>query len=77
MPWTRSPPGRAPRLPLPLKTGPDGISVPSPLESLVLVASLRAVARLSPEQREVLSSVVAGDEQMQVRVRAPAPRVRH
>ncbi|WP_141592783.1 MULTISPECIES: hypothetical protein [unclassified Myxococcus] len=69
--------GRAPRLPLPLKTGPDGISVPSPLESLVLVASLRAVARLSPEQREVLSSVVAGDEQMQVRVRAPAPRVRH
>ncbi len=69
--------GRAPRLPLPLKTGPDGIGVPSPLESLVLVAALRAVARLSPTQQEVLSNVVAGDEQMQVRVRAPAPRVRH
>ena len=69
--------GRAPRVPLPLKTGPEGIDVPSPLESLVLVAALRAVARLSPTQREVLSNVVAGDAQMQVRVRAPAPRVRN
>jgi hypothetical protein len=69
--------GRVPRLPMPLKTGPDGIGVPGPVEALVLVAALRAVARLSPEQQEVLSTVVAGDAQMEVRVRAPAPRVRH
>jgi hypothetical protein len=69
--------GRVPRLPMPLKTGPDGIGVPNPVEALVLVAALRAVARLSPEQQEVLSTVVAGDAQMEVRVRAPAPRVRH
>lgn len=69
--------GRVPRLPMPLKTGPDGISVPGPVEALVLVAALRAVARLSPEQQEVLSTVVAGEAQMEVRVRAPAPRVRH
>nr|AHE14557.1 hypothetical protein asmbl_13 [uncultured bacterium] len=69
--------GRVPRLPMPLKTGPDGIGVPGPVEALVLVAALRAVARLSPEQQEVLSTVVADDAQMEVRVRAPVPRVRH
>jgi hypothetical protein len=69
--------GRVPRLPMPLKTGPEGISVPSPVEALLLVAALRAVARLSPDQQEVISTVVAGDAQMEVRVRAPAPRVRH
>jgi hypothetical protein len=69
--------GRVPRLPMPLKTGPDGISVPNPIEAVLLVAALRAVARLSPDQQEVLSTVVAGEAQMEVRVRAPAPRVRH
>jgi hypothetical protein len=44
---------------------------------VLLVAALRAVARLSPEQQEVLSTVVAGEAQMEVRVRAPVPRVRH
>ncbi|MCE9669192.1 hypothetical protein LY474_15370 [Myxococcus stipitatus] len=68
---------RVPRLPMPLKTGRDGVSVPSTVEALVLVATLRAVARLSPEQDEVHSSVVAGEERMDVRVRAPTPRVRH
>jgi hypothetical protein len=69
--------GRAPRLPLPLKTGPGGLSVPSAVEALVLVATLRAVARLDPDRREALSTVVAGEEQMAVRVLAPQPRVRH
>ncbi|MHA7627729.1 hypothetical protein [Corallococcus sp. M7] len=69
--------GRAPRLPLPVKAGPQGLSVPSSLESLILVAALRAVARLSPSQPEALSSMVAGDARMDVRVRAPAPRVRN
>ena len=70
--------GRVPRLPMPLKTGPDGISVPNPMEAVLLVAALRAVARLSPAQQEVLSTVVAGGgAQMEVRVHAPAPRVRH
>jgi hypothetical protein len=69
--------GRVPRLPMPLKTGPEGISVPNPTEAVLLVAALRAVARLSPAQQEVLSTVVAGEAQMEVRVRAPAPRVRH
>jgi hypothetical protein len=69
--------GRAPRLPLPLKAGPQGLTVPSGLEALILVAALRAVARLSPDQPEALSSMVAGDARMDVRVRAPAPRVRN
>ncbi|MCP3100934.1 hypothetical protein LZ198_18845 [Myxococcus sp. K15C18031901] len=68
---------RVPRLPMPLKTGREGVGVPTTLEALVLVATLRAVARLTPEQDEVHSSVVAGDERMEVRVRAPTPRVRH
>ncbi|HYH96468.1 hypothetical protein [Hyalangium sp.] len=69
--------GRAPRLPLPLKTGPSGLSMPSPVEALVLVATLRAVARLDLNQREAISTVVAGEEQMSVRVVAPQPRLRH
>ncbi|MCP3168838.1 hypothetical protein [Myxococcus qinghaiensis] len=68
---------RVPRLPMPLKTGKDGVGVPSSVEALLLVAALRAVARLSPEQQEVLSSVVAGDARMEVHVRAPTPRLRH
>jgi hypothetical protein len=69
--------GRAPRLPLPMKTGPSGLSMPSLLEALVLVATLRAVARLDLSRREALSTVVAGEEQMAVRILAPPPRVRH
>ena len=69
--------GRAPRLPLPLKTGPAGLSMPSLVESLVLIATLRAVARLNLTQREAISTVVAGEEQMSVRVLAPQPRVRN
>jgi hypothetical protein len=69
--------GRAPRLPLPLKTGPSGLSMPSPLEALVLVATLRAVARLNPDRREALSTVVSGTDQMAVRVLAPPPRMRN
>ena len=69
--------GRVPRLPLPLKTGPSGIAVPSTLEALVLVATLRAIARLAPTRREALSTIVAGDGQMVVRVLAPQPRVRN
>ncbi|MBZ4395735.1 hypothetical protein [Myxococcus sp. AS-1-15] len=69
--------GRVPRLPMPLKTGAGGVGVPSTVEALLLVATLRAVARLGPEQQEVLSSVVAGDARMEVHVRAPKPRVRH
>ncbi|RKH57839.1 hypothetical protein [Corallococcus aberystwythensis] len=69
--------GRLPRLPLPVKAGPQGLSVPSSLEALILVAALRAVARLTPSQPEALSSMVAGDARMDVRVRAPAPRVRN
>lgn len=69
--------GRAPRLPLPLKTGPSGVSMPSLVEALVLVATLRAVARLDLTRREALSTVVAGEEQMSVRVLAPQPRVRN
>jgi hypothetical protein len=69
--------GRVPRLPLPLKTGPSGVSMPSLVEALVLVATLRAVARLDLTRREALSTVVAGDEQMVVRVLAPPPRVRN
>jgi hypothetical protein len=68
---------RAPRLPLPLKTGPSGLSIPSTVEAVVLVAALRAMARLTPSRREVVSTLVAGDEQMAVRVVAPAPRVRN
>ncbi|WP_224248642.1 hypothetical protein [Hyalangium gracile] len=68
---------RAPRLPLPLKTGPSGLTMPSPVEALVLVATLRAVARLDPGRREALSTVVAGSEQMAVRVLAPQPRMRN
>ncbi|ADO75331.1 hypothetical protein [Stigmatella aurantiaca] len=68
---------RAPRLPLPLKTGPSGLSVPSPMEAVVLVATLRAMARLTPSHREVLSTLVAGSEQLAVRVIAPAPRIRN
>jgi hypothetical protein len=69
--------GRVPRVPLPLKTGPGGIGLPSAVEVLVLVATLRAVARLTPEQREAVSQVVAEDGEMRVRVLAPAPRVRN
>ena len=69
--------GRAARVPLPLKTGPQGIGLPSPVEVLVLVATLRAVARLSPEQREAVSQVVAEDGEMTVRVLAPPPRVKN
>jgi hypothetical protein len=69
--------GRAPRLPLPLKTGASGLTMPSPLEALVLVATLRAVARLDPSRREAISTVVAGTEQMMVRVLAPQPRMRN
>ncbi|MBN8229593.1 hypothetical protein JYK02_18955 [Corallococcus macrosporus] len=69
--------GRLPRLPLPVKAGPQGLAVPSSLEALILVAALRAVARLSPAQPEAISSMVAGDARMDVRVRAPAPRVRN
>jgi len=69
--------GRVPRLPLPMKTGPAGLSKPSLMEALVLVATLRAVARLDPSRREALSTVVAGEEQMEVRVLAPPPRMRH
>ncbi|WP_225408307.1 hypothetical protein [Stigmatella hybrida] len=68
---------RAPRLPLPLKTGPSGLSVPSTVEAVVLIAALRAMARLTPSRREVVSTLVAGEEQMAVRVVAPAPRVRN
>lgn len=68
---------RVPRLPMPLKTGKEGVGMPSSVESLVLVAALRAVARLTPDQPEVLSSVVAGDARMEVLVRAPTPRLRH
>jgi len=69
--------GRAPRLPLPLKTGPSGLSMPSLVEALVLVATLRAVARLDLTRREAVSTVVAGEEQMSVRVLAPQARVRN
>ncbi|HET9449396.1 MAG TPA: hypothetical protein VFO83_00865 [Aggregicoccus sp.] len=69
--------GRVPRVPLPLKTGPAGIGLPSAVEVLVLVATLRAVARLSPEQREAVSQVVAPDGEMRVRVLAPPPRVKN
>jgi hypothetical protein len=51
--------------------------MPSLVEALVLVATLRAVARLDLTRREALSTVVAGDEQMVVRVLAPPPRVRN
>ena len=43
----------------------------------MLVATLRAVARLSPEQREAVSQVVAPDGEMRVRVLAPAARVKN
>ena len=69
--------GRVPRLPLPMKTGPEGLSKPSLVEALVLIATLRAVARLDLSQREALSTVVAGEEQMAIRVLAPPPRVRN
>jgi hypothetical protein len=69
--------GRVPRLPLPMKTGPSGLSKPSLVEALVLVATLRAVARLDLSRREALSTVVAGEEQMAVRVLAPPPRMRN
>ncbi|WP_224363695.1 hypothetical protein [Hyalangium versicolor] len=69
--------GRAPRLPLPLKTGPGGLSMPSPIEALVLVATLRGMARLDPNQREALSTIVSGTEQMVIRVVAPQPRMRN
>jgi hypothetical protein len=69
--------GRAPRLPLPLKTGPGGLTMPSTVEALVLVATLRAMARLDPSRREALSTIVAGDAEMAVRVIAPQPRLRH
>jgi len=69
--------GSVPRLPLPLKTGPAGILVPSTVEALILVASLRAIARLAPTRREALSTLVAGDAQMSVRVLAPQARVRN
>jgi hypothetical protein len=66
-----------PRLPLPMKTGPKGLSKPAVVEALVLVAALRAIARLDLSRREALSTVVAGEEQMAVRVLAPPPRVRN
>jgi hypothetical protein len=69
--------GRVPRLPLPMKTGPAGLAKPSLVEALVLVAALRAVARLDLSRREALSTVVAGEEQMAVRVLAPPPRMRN
>jgi hypothetical protein len=69
--------GRPGRVPLPLKTGPQGIGLPSAVEVLVLVATLRAIARLTPEQREAVSQVVAEDGEMRVRVLAPAPRVKN
>ncbi|RKH42268.1 hypothetical protein D7V93_38020, partial [Corallococcus llansteffanensis] len=65
------------RQPLPLKSGPHGVSVPSSLEALILVAALRAVARVSPQQPVAISSMVAGEARMDVRVRAPPPRVRN
>ncbi len=69
--------GRAPRLPLPLKTGPSGLTMPSTAEALVLVATLRALARVTPTQREALSTLAVGEQQMEVRVVAPQPRLLH
>ena len=56
---------------------PHFLAIPGLVEALVLIATLRAVARLDLTRREALSTIVAGEEQMSVRVLAPQPRVRN
>jgi hypothetical protein len=69
--------GRVPRLPIPLKTGPAGLAVPSTIECLGLVAALRAVASLSDKVLHGSCDTSARGVEVSVQVTAPPARVRN
>lgn len=69
--------GRVPRLPIPIKSGPEGLSAPSTAECLALVATLRALASLGPTQLSAKSEAQSQDEQVRARVVAPPAIIRN
>lgn len=69
--------GRVPRLPIPLKTSPAGLTVPSTVECLGLVATLRAVASLSDKVLQSSCDTAARGVEVSVHITAPPARVRN
>ncbi len=60
-----------PKVPIPIRSGPSGPSLPRPEESLVLIAALHAVAQLSASVREATAEAEFNGAQLFVRVVAP------
>lgn len=69
--------GRVPRLPVPIKSGPEGITAPSSAECLVLAATLQALAGMGPSLLNGRAQAQSQDEQVHVRVVAPTALIRN
>ncbi len=69
--------GRVPRLPIPIKSGPEGIAAPSTAECLVLAGTLQALAGMGPSLLNGRAEVQSQDEQVSVHVVAPTATIRN
>lgn len=65
--------GRLGRVPIPLKTGPAGLSAPDPEDALLLLAAMQAAAKLGPGELEPSAEVRLGGHSIRVVLRAPPP----
>lgn len=65
--------GQLPRVPVLLRSGKAGPSLPTGAEALTLVGAVRAVAQLSPSKREAAVDCRLKEDEVRVIVRAPAP----
>ncbi|MBX7113163.1 MAG: hypothetical protein K1X64_02425 [Myxococcaceae bacterium] len=69
--------GRVPRLPMPVKSGPQGITAPSVGECLALVATLQALSGMGPGRLNGRAQAQSQDEHVCVRVVAPPSFIRN
>lgn len=69
--------GLVPRLPIPVKSGAEGISAPSLAECLALVAGLRACAKMGDGRPSAQSSVRCQKLSVSVQVAVPLTSLRH
>lgn len=63
--------GQVPRLPVPIRSGPEGANLPRPEETAVLAATLHAISQLSGAVREATAELETPGGVLRSQVRAP------
>lgn len=63
--------GQVPKVPLPVRSGPEGAGVPRPEQAVALIAALLAVAQLSSTARDAQAAIEIGEIVITARVVAP------